>query len=74
MVWRIVEYEGYIESYPDDEYYQHDFKVWQRGAENKSECKCNPTLKYENGILLVIHNGFDGREGIEWAKEILNTK
>jgi len=25
-------------------------------------CSCNPRVEYENGIKLVIHNSFDGRE------------
>jgi hypothetical protein len=34
-------------------------------------CECNPTHEYTNNHILVIHNSFDGREGIEWASEIL---
>lgn len=34
-------------------------------------CKCSPTYKEENGSLIVIHNSFDGREGVEWTIEIL---
>lgn len=70
MSWRYVQYETYWDIYPDDEYYDHDFRVLDRGDETKSDCKCNPTLKYEEGILFVIHNSFDEREGVELAKEI----
>ncbi len=37
-----------------------------------STCKCYPTVKFENGNMIIIHNSFDGREGVEMAKEILN--
>lgn len=36
-------------------------------------CKCNPTFKEENSSLIVVHNSFDGREGVEEANEILNS-
>lgn len=40
------------------------------------QCECKPEhrLVDESGIptgILVIHNSFDGREGLEWANEIL---
>ena len=37
-------------------------------------CKCNPEFKEEGDALLIVHNSFDGREGVEWANEILNNK
>jgi hypothetical protein len=36
-------------------------------------CHCLPEVKHENGNMIVVHNSFDGREGIEWANEILNN-
>lgn len=30
-----------------------------------STCKCNPTVTFENGEMIIIHNSFDGREYIE---------
>lgn len=37
-------------------------------------CRCHPEYKYlDNCNLLVIHNSFDGREGLEWANVILNN-
>jgi hypothetical protein len=36
-------------------------------------CKCNPEWKEEDDALLIVHNSFDGREGVEWANEILNS-
>jgi len=36
-------------------------------------CECAPVIKQEeSGDLLVIHNSYDGREGLELANEILN--
>lgn len=38
-------------------------------------CLCDPRKeKSENGTWLIIHNSFDGREGVEWANEIISTK
>lgn len=39
-----------------------------------STCKCEPEVKFENGEMIIIHNSFDGREGLEMANEILNPK
>lgn len=37
-------------------------------------CKCNPKIEWtENDGILVIHNSFDGREGVEWVNDILNN-
>lgn len=41
--------------------------------EESSMCKCKPTVKEEEGGgILIVHNSFDGREGLEQAIEILN--
>lgn len=37
-------------------------------------CECNPKWEEEGEALLIIHNSFDGREGVEWANEILNPQ
>jgi hypothetical protein len=34
-------------------------------------CHCIPEVECEDGNMVVVHNSYDGREGIEWAKEIL---
>jgi hypothetical protein len=35
-------------------------------------CKCEPEIIAEpNADIIVVHNSFDGREGVEWANEIL---
>lgn len=41
--------------------------------EESSVCPCDPTIKtIITGDVLCIHNAYDGREGVEWANEILN--
>lgn len=37
-------------------------------------CPCKPRVEVANdGITpVIIHNSFDGREAVEWAKEILD--
>lgn len=42
--------------------------------EESTTCECEPTVKWENDNIIVIHNSYDGREGIEWVNEILNKK
>lgn len=39
--------------------------------EESSTCKCEPIVEFVNGEMLIIHNSFDGREGVEWVEEIL---
>ena len=36
-------------------------------------CPCDPQLIYEEEEVIVVHNSFDGREGVEWANEILDN-
>jgi hypothetical protein len=35
-------------------------------------CLCDPRKEKKYGTWLIIHNSFDGREGLEWANDILN--
>lgn len=35
-------------------------------------CNCDPEFKEEEDALLIVHNSFDGREGVEVVNEILN--
>lgn len=41
--------------------------------EEATTCHCQPKVLNENGNMIVVHNSFDGREGVEWANEILNN-
>lgn len=36
-------------------------------------CHCLPEIKCEDGNMIIVHNSFDGREGVEWTNEILET-
>jgi len=36
------------------------------------DCECEPQIDWDNN--LIIHNSFDGRESVEWAKQILNEE
>lgn len=40
-------------------------------SDKGNTCHCNPIVRIESGEMVVIHNSFDGREGVEWAFEIL---
>lgn len=41
--------------------------------EETTACKCEPTVLNENGEFIVVHNSFDGREGVEIVNELLKT-
>lgn len=50
-------------------------EIAYRPAEDRIICRCNclPIIqKQSSGGIIVIHNSFDGREGVEWTNEILN--
>ena len=37
--------------------------------EESTTCECLPSVEFENGEMLVIHNSFDGRENKEYDKD-----
>lgn len=38
-----------------------------------STCECEPMVEtLENGDIMIVHNSYDGREGLEMANEILD--
>ena len=37
-------------------------------------CECEPIFKEEGDALLIVHNSFDGREGVEIVNEILKSQ
>jgi len=42
--------------------------------EELTTCKCNPKVEFlEGGDMLIIHNSFDGREGVEMFNKIINS-
>lgn len=61
--WKTIEF-GYIK--PDGSV-ARDIDQWLI-----CKCSCKPSpQEQENGSIIVIHNSFDGREGLEWINEIL---
>ena len=41
-------------------------------SDTGNTCKCNPRVIIEfDSEIIVVHNSFDGREGVEWANELL---
>ena len=42
--------------------------------EESSTCHCEPNIIVENGEIIVVHNSFDGREGVEWVNQLLNDR
>ena len=44
--------------------------------EESSPCPCDPTVEDIEGTehQMVIHNAFDGREGMELSNEVLKPK
>jgi hypothetical protein len=53
--------------YPLDDIEEHDT------SDNGNTCKCDPqVIIQDNAEIIVVHNSFDGREGVEWVNEILN--
>lgn len=60
--WRTIEYG----SFSDDGSMRHNIE--QRLI---CKCSCGPAYREQpNGAVIVVHNSFDGREGLEWFKEI----
>jgi hypothetical protein len=54
-----------IHVYPINDLKEHEFN---------STCECVPRVEECNGEIILIHNSFDGREGVELANELLNPK
>lgn len=55
-----------IHVYPTNDLEQHDLEGTQ--------CNCNPKVIIEpNAEIIIVHNSFDGREGVELANEILKN-
>lgn len=58
----------------DDEIEHYEGVIWT-GADlfPVSKCECHPrTEPQPNGGFVIIHSSFDGREGLEWTKDILS--
>lgn len=58
-----------IHVYPLNDEKEHDI------SDKGNTCECEPGIIIEpNSDIIVIHNSFDGREGVEIANEILTYK
>ena len=42
--------------------------------EESTLCQCNPIVDTTGAEIIVIHNAFDGREGVEITNEILKQR
>lgn len=42
----------------------------QEHIKDSMDCDCQPKADVTDGYFRIIHNSFDGREAVEWAKEI----
>ena len=56
-----------IHIHPLNDIKQHDT------SDKGNTCHCEPTVRVAGNEIFVTHNSFDGREGVEWANEILNN-
>lgn len=79
MSWKIQEHDGWVETFPEDEYHLHSHIVGFKKSFMTTptlfcKCDCIPRIEKEGEIFLVHHNSFDGREGVEWANEVLKQK
>lgn len=57
----------------------HDWDIYHVTPKNdlkphseSYQCECEPEVKISGVNMIVVHNAFDGRLGVEWANEILN--
>jgi len=68
--------------YPVDDTEDHDLNThFREKGLPYCECKCHPNHKEilpdENGeptAMIIVHESFDGREGVELVNELLNNK
>jgi len=71
-MWEVKEIGDTIHVIPqDDEIVHSEETAWNIKDLVTSNCKCHPRIDVENGKWMIIHSSFDGREGLEWTKEIL---
>lgn len=63
----ISEMPKYIHVVPVNDIEPHEERLMEG-----YECKCEPKIEPIHGSILVIHNSFDGREGVEIVNKILN--
>lgn len=55
-----------IHVHPLNDIKEHDI------GDTGNTCHCEPKIIIQaNSEIIIVHNSFDGREGLEWADEIL---
>jgi hypothetical protein len=63
MSWEVIPIEGAVHVVPVGDTKEHILEP---------RCSCNTRSEITtNGGLIIIHDAFDGRLGVEWAAEIL---
>jgi hypothetical protein len=50
----------------------NDIKEHEMGFE--CTCDCGVSVQEVDGDLICVHSSYDGREAVEWTKEIINIK
>lgn len=60
--------------YPTNDIKEHILEcAFTEDDEIKCKCECEPDWKKEGDWAIIVHNSFDGREGLEWTKEHLKN-
>lgn len=71
----MIDPEHVYHVYPKDDLEEHYLEcVYPAIGYPYCPCKCDPKFKEVEGGLLIVHNSFDGREGVEWTNELLNPE
>lgn len=71
----MIDPEKVYHFYPVNDSKEHYLKcVYPAIGHPYCPCECEPEFKEEDDGLLIVHNSFDGREGVEWFNELLNKK
>jgi hypothetical protein len=72
MSWETIRTEQYVvHVVPTDDDHEHYMGVF--GKPPIPYCACSPrTEQSAKGMLIVIHGYFDGREALEYVRDILD--
>lgn len=73
MPWNVIPIDDFIHVVPVDDIENHTTELAWVGLMHMFTCKCKPRLEFEKDKIIIIHSSFDGREGLEWANELLKT-
>jgi hypothetical protein len=73
MGWEVKVNGAEIHVIPEDDLKPHSEDTeWGIRTMVTSKCLCGTRVEVnEKGSWVIIHSSFDGREGLEWANEIL---